>query len=137
MFISSFNIKCIVHFEFIPQGHTVIQAYYVEVLKWLHETVHRERPELWPNNWILHYDNAPTHKALSVKQFLVQKLLSETEHPPYSPDLALNDFWLFPKVCLKGMKISGYLTHPEKCDMESYSRTGVPKTFPIMSVSLG
>jgi hypothetical protein len=25
------------------------------------------------------------------------------EHPPHSPDMALNDFWLFPKiVCLKG-----------------------------------
>jgi hypothetical protein len=32
------------------------------------------------------------------------------EHLPYSPDLAPNDFWLFPKikVCLKGTKISGY-----------------------------
>jgi len=28
------------------------------------------------------------------------------EHPPYSPDLALNDFWLFPKIksSLKGQR---------------------------------
>jgi len=47
-----------------------------------------KRPELWPNNWILHCDNAPANKALSVKQFLAQKSITEMEHPPFSPDLA-------------------------------------------------
>jgi hypothetical protein len=42
-----------------------------------------------PNNWTLH-DNAP-----ALKQFLAQKLITEMEHPSYSPDLAPNDFWLF------------------------------------------
>jgi len=27
-------------------------TYYVERMKWLHEAVHRKRPEVWPNNWI-------------------------------------------------------------------------------------
>jgi hypothetical protein len=39
----------------------------------------RKRPELWPNDWILQNGNAPTHKALSVKQFLVQKSITELE----------------------------------------------------------
>jgi hypothetical protein len=69
----------------------------------LHEAVHTERPELWPNNWILHHGNAPANKALSVKQFLDQNI-AEMEHPPCSPDFALNDFWLFPEIksALKG-----------------------------------
>jgi histone-lysine N-methyltransferase SETMAR len=66
----------------------------VKILKRLCEAVRTKRPELW----ILHHDNAPTHKALSVKQFLVQKSITEIEHPPYSPDLAPNDFWLFSKI---------------------------------------
>jgi histone-lysine N-methyltransferase SETMAR len=51
-----------------------------------------------------HHDNAPAHKALSVKPFLAQKLITEMEHPPYFPDLAPNNFWLFPKIksVLKG-----------------------------------
>jgi len=57
-----------------------------------------------------HNENAPAHKALSIKHFLGQKLITEMEHPPSSPDLALNDFWLFPEIksAFLGMKISGY-----------------------------
>jgi histone-lysine N-methyltransferase SETMAR len=71
--------------------------------------VYRKRPEFWPNDWILRSDNAPVHKALSVKKFLTQKLISEKEHLPYSPNLAPNDFWLFSKIksALKGEKIPG------------------------------
>jgi hypothetical protein len=54
--------------------------------------------ELWPNNLILHHNNAPAYKVLSVKQFLAQKLIIEMKHPSCSPDLALNDFWLFPEI---------------------------------------
>jgi hypothetical protein len=49
MLITLFDIMGIVRFEFIPQGLTINQAYCVEILKWLHEAVHRKRPELWPN----------------------------------------------------------------------------------------
>jgi histone-lysine N-methyltransferase SETMAR len=66
--------------------------------------VRRKRPELWPNDWIHHHDNAPSHKALSLKQFLAQKSMAEVEHPPSSPDLSPNDFRLFSgiKSALKG-----------------------------------
>jgi hypothetical protein len=41
--------------------------------------------------------------VFSVQQILAQKSITEMEHPPCSLDLALNGFWLFPKiVCLTG-----------------------------------
>jgi hypothetical protein len=59
MLITFFDIEGIVHI-------IAKQAYYVKILKELHEAVHRKMPELWPNNWILHHDNnAPAHKTLS------------------------------------------------------------------------
>jgi hypothetical protein len=65
MIITFLDINGIVHFEFIPQGQTVTQAYYVEILERLHEAVYRKGPELWPINWIPHHYNASAHKALS------------------------------------------------------------------------
>jgi hypothetical protein len=46
MRITLLNVKDNVHFEFIPQNPTVYQAYYVEILKRLHEAVGREIPEM-------------------------------------------------------------------------------------------
>jgi hypothetical protein len=46
-----------VHYEFIAQGPTVNQQWYLEVLTRLRESVLRKRPELWPDKWILHHDN--------------------------------------------------------------------------------
>jgi hypothetical protein len=36
----------------------------------------------------LHYDNAPSHTALTVRRFLVSKQITVLKHPPNSPDLA-------------------------------------------------
>jgi hypothetical protein len=80
LLITFFDIRGVDHFEFlISQGQTVKTKLIriVEMLKLLHEAVHRKRPELWPSDWILHHDNAPAHKALSVKQFLAQKSTTE------------------------------------------------------------
>jgi hypothetical protein len=105
MLITLFDIKGTVHFEFIPQGQTVNQAYYVKIEKQFCEDVCIKSPELWPNDWLLHHD-IPAHKMLSVKQFWAQKLITVIEHPPYSPALSQKDFWLFPKIksALKGRK---------------------------------
>jgi len=70
--------------------------------------MHRKRPELWPTHRILLNNNASAHKTPSVKQLLAQKSITIMEHPPYSPNLVLNDFWLFlkEKSTLKGTKFS-------------------------------
>ena len=42
-----FDIKGLVHFEFVPQGQYVNQQFYLEVLKRLHDAVRRKCPKLW------------------------------------------------------------------------------------------
>ena len=67
------------------------------------------RRSLWEAHaWMLHHDNAPTHTALSICQFLAQRNITILKHPPYSFDLASCDFFLFPKIkcVMKGTHFS-------------------------------
>jgi histone-lysine N-methyltransferase SETMAR len=43
----------------------------------------------------VHFDNAPIHKTKTVIDKIAELQLSRIEHPPYSPDLAPYDFFLF------------------------------------------
>jgi len=64
--LTFFDIRGIVHYEFVPTGQTVNQVYYLEVLERLHEKFRLKRPKRFANNsWILHHDNAPAHSVLS------------------------------------------------------------------------
>jgi [histone H3]-lysine36 N-dimethyltransferase SETMAR len=47
---------------------------------------------------ILHHDNASSHTAARTKEFLEAQNIELMDHPPYSPDLAPNDFFLFPHI---------------------------------------
>jgi transposase len=42
--------------------------------------------------------NAPSHTSFAVREFLAQNKITTPPHPPYSPDLAPCDFFLFPKL---------------------------------------
>jgi hypothetical protein len=56
-----------------------------EILERFLEALLRKGPELWPNDWIIHHDSASSYKALSVKQFLAHKSITEMEHPTPLP----------------------------------------------------
>ncbi|GBO00561.1 hypothetical protein AVEN_165514-1 [Araneus ventricosus] len=53
------------------------------------------------NDWFLLHDNAPPHRVLIVKKYLSRHSVTTMEHPPYSPDLAPVDFYLFPRLQMK------------------------------------
>jgi len=72
MLICFFDYQGIVHTEFVPQGQTVNQFYYHEILERLRKRVVCVRPSI-ANNWMLHHDNAPCHIAISVIEFLAKK----------------------------------------------------------------
>ena len=46
----------------------------------------------------LHYYNAPAHSTALVRAFMANHHITQVCQPPYSPDLAPCDFWLFPEL---------------------------------------
>ncbi|CAK9824002.1 Mariner Mos1 transposase [Anthophora retusa] len=92
-----FDYQSVVHKEFVPPGKTVNAQFYVEVLERLRKRVLRVRPAM-SNTWKLHHDNAPCHTALLVREWQAKHNLVTLPHPPYSPDLAPPDFFLFPRL---------------------------------------
>jgi len=87
---------------------TVTAAYYISVLKQLmKDHIPKKRREL-VRNWKLHHDNARAHVAHTVQEFLAKKEIEIVPHPAYSPDLASNDFFLYPSVKkhLKGKRFA-------------------------------
>ena len=91
----------VVHTEFLEQGNTVNSTKYVNTLEKLKARLRRVRSEKVS---IIHHDNTPPHTSLETRTALDCLGLRTLLHPPYSPDLAPSDFFLFPKLkdCLKG-----------------------------------
>ena len=73
--------------HWVPTGQTVIKEHYVEVLS-------EFRKRFKSGQWHFQQDNAPVHNSILVTKMEIKTV----PHPPYSPDLALCDFWLFPKL---------------------------------------
>jgi len=94
--ICFFDSRGIVHKEFVPPGQTVNPVFYKDVLERLQKGVQLVRMDI-ADDWVLHHDNAPAHTALSIREFLAKKNIPVLPHPPYSPDLAPCDLYLFPK----------------------------------------
>lgn len=105
MLVTFLDNKGIVHHEYLPEGRTVNKEVYLDILRRLREAIRKKRPEKWANgNWILHHDNARPHTAHLILQYLAKNGTEILPQPPYSPDIAPNDFFLFPKLksSLKG-----------------------------------
>ena len=97
------------HYEFLPQGQIVNHHVYKEILQRLLRSVKEKRRDSWESStWLLHHDNAPAHTALGIRKFLADKNITVLEQPPYFPDLAPCNFFLFSKVknIIKGTHFS-------------------------------
>jgi hypothetical protein len=81
----------------------------VQVLQKLWCAVRRKWRGKWQGQWFLHHDNSSSHTSLVVQQFLAEKNIPVITQPPCSPDLARNDFRLFPNLKMK-LKGKGFAT---------------------------
>ena len=96
MMIPSFNSTGMINTHWVPSGQTVNN---VEVLREFRKRFRRKRPALFKSGqWHFHQDNAPVQYSILITNYLTKMGINTVPHPPYSPDLAPCDFWLFPKL---------------------------------------
>ena len=80
----------------VPSGITINAMYYRDqCLKPLVKNLHRKRPSSTSNGIKLHLENARPHVKDVVIHYLQEEKIKLMVHPPYSPNLAPSDFWLF------------------------------------------
>jgi histone-lysine N-methyltransferase SETMAR len=90
----------ILFIDYLEKGKTITGEYYSNLLTRLDEQICEKRPGLQKKKIIFHQDNAPAHKSVLAMGKLRDLHCELLEHPPYSPDLAPSDFYLFPKLKL-------------------------------------
>ena len=84
--------------DFKERNTTVNAAYYASLLHKLRDAIKEKRRGMLSRGVRLHHDNAPVHTAAVAKAAVKECGFKEIEHPPYSPDLAPSDYYLFSKL---------------------------------------
>jgi len=80
---------------------------------------------------ILLHDNARPHVAKVVKKYLKMLKWDVLPHPPYSPDIAPSDYWLFRRGCAASYRftscaeIENWLQNWIASKDESFFRDGI------------
>ncbi len=94
MMIVFFYAKGVIYTNYLNKVKTVNVKYIKKALA----SFKAKRPIMSSKDWFLHQDNALVHTAATVQEYLAAKGVKRLRHPPYSPDLAPADFFLFPRV---------------------------------------
>ena len=85
-----------IYIHWVPARHTVHKEYYVQFLREFRRRFRRKRPALFKSSQChFHQDNAPVHNSILVTKYLTKMGIKTVPYPPYSPDLAPCDFWIF------------------------------------------
>lgn len=102
------DAKGILMIDYLQTGKTINSNYYCNLLEKLDEKIREKRPGLQKKKIIYHHDNAPAHSAQKTIAKISDLKYEILQHPPYSPDLAPSDFWLFPhlKKFMRGKRFS-------------------------------
>ena len=92
--------------DYLEQGHTITGNYYSALLTKLRSTLAKKSRGKLQKGILLLHDNAQAHRSMMAVHTSMQCGFKILLHPPYSPDLAPSDFFLFPslKKHLKGQR---------------------------------
>jgi histone-lysine N-methyltransferase SETMAR len=82
----------------LEKGKTINGASYSSLLDLSVNRTARKMSTNGPQKILFHHDNAPTYFSGVVAAKLMELGFQLVPHPPYSPDLAPLDYYLFPNM---------------------------------------
>ena len=87
----------VIYYKLLKPNETITGERYGTQLMRLSWTLRKKRPQYEQRNEkvILQHDNARPHVTKPVKTYLETLRWAVLPHPPYSPDIALSDYYLF------------------------------------------
>ncbi|XP_046976362.1 histone-lysine N-methyltransferase SETMAR-like [Vanessa cardui] len=88
----------IIMVEYLEKGATITGSYYADQIRRWREAIKQKSRGKLRAGVLFHQDNAPSHKAAVAMTAIQESGFEILEYPPYSPDLAPSDFYLFPRL---------------------------------------
>ncbi|XP_065643012.1 histone-lysine N-methyltransferase SETMAR-like [Hydra vulgaris] len=96
MFYIFFKTTGVVHLGYVEKGDTITSEYYIKnCLKPRICEINKQRPKTGTQSFKFLHNNAQPHVTKTVTNCLNQAGITIIRYPPYSPDLAPSDYWLF------------------------------------------
>jgi transposase len=94
----------------VPEKVSVDSEYFIKnVIKPLHRNFQKRYGRKYKS--IIHFDNCSVHVSTDSEKALKKTNFKTLKHPPYSPDLAPSDFFLFGRV---KSELGKYKIHSEE-----------------------
>ncbi|XP_063386186.1 histone-lysine N-methyltransferase SETMAR-like [Cydia fagiglandana] len=102
------DIEGILMIDYLPKRTTMNAEYYSNLLRQLRDAIKEKRRGKLSKGTLMLHDNAPVHTARTTQLVMKELGFGTIDHPPYSPDLAPCDYFLFRnlKKDLRGRKFS-------------------------------
>uniref|UniRef100_H2ZVK2 Mos1 transposase HTH domain-containing protein n=1 Tax=Latimeria chalumnae TaxID=7897 RepID=H2ZVK2_LATCH len=94
--------------DYMPHKTRMTGEYYASLMQKLRQAIKEKRQGMLTKGVLLLHDNAPVHKARVAQAASHECGFEQLNHPPYSPDLAPGDYYLFRhlKAYLYGKRFS-------------------------------
>ena len=88
------DVQGILFIDYLEKGKTIHSKYYIALLVNLKEEIAKKRPQM-KKKVLFHQDNVLYHKSITTIAKPHELHFKLLPHPPYSPDLAPSNYWLF------------------------------------------
>ena len=92
------DARGIIHIDYLQKGKTINVEYYSNSSDRFNDVLKEKRPHLAKKKVVFHQDNARVHTCVVAMAKFHELRYELLPHPPYPPDVAPLDYFLFPNL---------------------------------------